>query len=116
MVLAFSVIAWALPAGASAEVNCALALATDAGIVSVLSVEAATSFSAAFLVSAGFDAHRADPLAGLELEEPDYTWVTSRLLEANTGAAAAGAAGLAAAIATVCVAGFCCRARSTSLS
>jgi len=34
------------------------------------------------LVSAGFDAHRADPLAGLELEEPDFAWVTSRLLEA----------------------------------
>ena len=34
------------------------------------------------LVSAGFDAHRADPLAGLELEEPDYAWVTARLLEA----------------------------------
>ena len=34
------------------------------------------------LVSAGFDAHRADPLAGLELEEPDFGWVTSRLLEA----------------------------------
>jgi len=34
------------------------------------------------LVSAGFDAHRADPLAGLELEESDYAWVTSRLLEA----------------------------------
>jgi len=34
------------------------------------------------LVSAGFDAHRADPLAGLELEESDFDWVTSRLLEA----------------------------------
>jgi acetoin utilization deacetylase AcuC-like enzyme len=34
------------------------------------------------LVSAGFDAHRADPLAGLELEEQDFAWVTSRLLEA----------------------------------
>jgi len=34
------------------------------------------------LVSAGFDAHRADPLAGLELEETDFAWVTSRLLEA----------------------------------
>jgi acetoin utilization deacetylase AcuC-like enzyme len=33
------------------------------------------------LVSAGFDAHRADPLAGLELEESDFAWVTSRLLE-----------------------------------
>ena len=34
------------------------------------------------LVSAGFDAHRADPLAGVELEESDFAWVTARLLEA----------------------------------
>jgi acetoin utilization deacetylase AcuC-like enzyme len=34
------------------------------------------------LVSAGFDAHRADPLAQLNLEEADYAWVTERLLEA----------------------------------
>jgi acetoin utilization deacetylase AcuC-like enzyme len=34
------------------------------------------------LVSAGFDAHRADPLAGLELEESDFSWVTARLMEA----------------------------------
>jgi acetoin utilization deacetylase AcuC-like enzyme len=34
------------------------------------------------LVSAGFDAHRADPLAGLELEEADFAWVTARLVEA----------------------------------
>ena len=33
------------------------------------------------LVSAGFDAHRADPLAGLELEEEDFSWVTQRLTE-----------------------------------
>jgi acetoin utilization deacetylase AcuC-like enzyme len=33
------------------------------------------------LVSAGFDAHRADPLAGLELEEADFAWVTARLVE-----------------------------------
>ncbi len=33
------------------------------------------------LVSAGFDAHRSDPLAQLMLEEADYTWVTERLLE-----------------------------------
>lgn len=33
------------------------------------------------LVSAGFDAHRADPLAGLELEEDDFSWVTDRLTE-----------------------------------
>lgn len=34
------------------------------------------------LVSAGFDAHRADPLAGLELEDEDFGWVTTRLTEA----------------------------------
>ena len=33
------------------------------------------------LVSAGFDAHRDDPLAQLMLGEADYTWVTERLLE-----------------------------------
>ena len=30
-------------------------------------------------VSAGFDAHKADPLAGLALETEDYAWVTERL-------------------------------------
>ena len=34
------------------------------------------------LVSAGFDAHRADPLAGLELEDDDYRWVTGLLVDA----------------------------------
>ena len=33
------------------------------------------------LISAGFDAHRSDPLAQLLLEEADYTWVTEQLLE-----------------------------------
>jgi acetoin utilization deacetylase AcuC-like enzyme len=33
------------------------------------------------MVSAGFDAHRSDPLAQLMLEEADYTWVTEKLLE-----------------------------------
>jgi len=33
------------------------------------------------LISAGFDAHRNDPLAQLLLEDADYTWVTERLLE-----------------------------------
>ena len=33
------------------------------------------------LVSAGFDAHKSDPLAQLLLEEGDYTWVTEKLLE-----------------------------------
>jgi acetoin utilization deacetylase AcuC-like enzyme len=33
------------------------------------------------MISAGFDAHRADPLAMLELVEDDYGWVTARLVE-----------------------------------
>ena len=33
------------------------------------------------VVSAGFDAHKNDPLAQLMLDEGDYTWVTERLLE-----------------------------------
>jgi acetoin utilization deacetylase AcuC-like enzyme len=33
------------------------------------------------LVSAGFDAHRADPLAQLQLEEADYAWVTRQLAD-----------------------------------
>jgi acetoin utilization deacetylase AcuC-like enzyme len=33
------------------------------------------------LVSAGFDAHKNDPLAQLLLDENDYTWVTEKLLE-----------------------------------
>jgi acetoin utilization deacetylase AcuC-like enzyme len=31
------------------------------------------------LVSAGFDAHRLDPLAGLMLESDDYAWITAEL-------------------------------------
>ena len=33
------------------------------------------------LISAGFDAHKNDPLAQLLLDEADYTWVTENLLE-----------------------------------
>ena len=33
------------------------------------------------LVSAGFDAHRADPLAQLELDTADFAWITERLIE-----------------------------------
>jgi acetoin utilization deacetylase AcuC-like enzyme len=33
------------------------------------------------LISAGFDAHRNDPLASLQLVEEDFGWVTSKLLE-----------------------------------
>jgi acetoin utilization deacetylase AcuC-like enzyme len=34
------------------------------------------------LISAGFDAHRRDPLAGLELVEQDFAWATTALAEA----------------------------------
>ena len=33
------------------------------------------------LISAGFDAHRSDPLAQLMLDEADYAWATEQLLE-----------------------------------
>jgi acetoin utilization deacetylase AcuC-like enzyme len=33
------------------------------------------------LVSAGFDAHRLDPLAQMQLETEDYAWITSRLVQ-----------------------------------
>ena len=33
------------------------------------------------LISAGFDAHKSDPLAQLLLDEADYTWATERLLD-----------------------------------
>ena len=36
---------------------------------------------ALILISAGFDAHRDDPLAALNLVEEDYAWVTRELLE-----------------------------------
>ncbi|MGC2200295.1 MAG: histone deacetylase family protein [Stellaceae bacterium] len=40
------------------------------------------AFRPEFLViSAGFDAHKSDPLAQLLLEDADYTWVTEKLLE-----------------------------------
>ena len=33
------------------------------------------------LISAGFDAHKSDPLAQLLLDEADYTWVTEKLID-----------------------------------
>jgi acetoin utilization deacetylase AcuC-like enzyme len=33
------------------------------------------------LISAGFDAHKADPLAQLRLETDDFVWITERLIE-----------------------------------
>ena len=33
------------------------------------------------VISAGFDAHRRDPLANLQLQEADFRWVTQKLME-----------------------------------
>ena len=33
------------------------------------------------IVSAGFDAHKADPLAQLRLETADFAWLTGRLMD-----------------------------------
>jgi len=64
-----------LPAGTA---GAAFRRAWEAGILPALDAFAPDLV----LVSAGFDAHRADPLAGLELEEADFSWVTARLVEA----------------------------------
>jgi acetoin utilization deacetylase AcuC-like enzyme len=37
------------------------------------------------ICSAGFDAHRDDPLASLELEEADFAWIAARLATASGG-------------------------------
>jgi acetoin utilization deacetylase AcuC-like enzyme len=39
------------------------------------------------VISAGFDAHRRDPLANLQLVEPDFEWATLQLMEIATGSA-----------------------------
>jgi acetoin utilization deacetylase AcuC-like enzyme len=33
------------------------------------------------VISAGFDAHTRDPLANLNLTEPDYAWVTRKIMD-----------------------------------
>jgi acetoin utilization deacetylase AcuC-like enzyme len=44
-------------------------------------IPALTNFQPEFLfISAGFDAHTEDPLAGLNFVEEDYTWATEQLL------------------------------------
>ena len=35
----------------------------------------------AIYISAGFDAHREDPLAGLNFVEADYAWVTREMMQ-----------------------------------
>jgi acetoin utilization deacetylase AcuC-like enzyme len=33
------------------------------------------------LISAGFDAHKDDPLANLQLTEPDFAWATAKIAD-----------------------------------
>jgi acetoin utilization deacetylase AcuC-like enzyme len=52
------------------------------GVVEAEILPAIDAFAPALImISAGFDAHRADPLAMLDLVEDDYGWVTTRLVE-----------------------------------
>jgi len=39
------------------------------------------------VISAGFDAHRRDPLASLNLLEPDFAWATQKIMEAADASA-----------------------------
>jgi acetoin utilization deacetylase AcuC-like enzyme len=49
-------------------------------------IPALKAFDAQFvIVSAGFDGHRFDPLAGFALEDEDYYWVTHQLLRVTGG-------------------------------
>jgi acetoin utilization deacetylase AcuC-like enzyme len=43
------------------------------------------------IISAGFDAHRRDPLGNLNLVEADFAWATRRLMEIAAAKAASGA-------------------------
>lgn len=61
-----------LPPGAAGE---AFRQAMETGILPALS-----AFKPEFLlISAGFDAHRADPLAQLRLDEHDFSWATNAM-------------------------------------
>ena len=67
-------------------VNAPLAPGTGSGEFRAQWHEALLPRIAAFrpqliLVSAGFDAHRLDPLANLDLDAEDYAWLTRRLAE-----------------------------------
>lgn len=75
-----------LPDVPGQRVNCPLPAGTDgAGFRQAVEdrwLPALTDFAPQLvLISAGFDAHRNDPLARLELRETDFGWVTERLVE-----------------------------------
>jgi acetoin utilization deacetylase AcuC-like enzyme len=49
-------------------------------------IPALKTFAPDFLIiSAGFDAHRADPLAAINLEADDFAWITDELMQASGG-------------------------------
>ena len=53
------------------------------GKAAALDLPALRNFSPdLMLISAGFDAHVGDPLADLRLLEPDFDWITKKLVEA----------------------------------
>ena len=75
-----------LGAGDGTTLNCPLAAGTrDADWIRAIEddvLPALDDFRPQFvLLSAGFDAHRADPLAGVELSEDAYRVMTTRMLE-----------------------------------
>ena len=70
--------------GAGNILNCPLPPGSDSryfrASISDSVLPALEKFRPEFLfISAGFDAHRADPLANIELEDEDYGWVTREL-------------------------------------
>ena len=46
------------------------------------------------IISAGFDAHKNDPLAGLNLEAEDFAWATRELIKAVKPGKPGGARGI----------------------
>jgi acetoin utilization deacetylase AcuC-like enzyme len=66
-------------------VNVPLPAGCDSGLfrtrIEAEMLPALTAFAPQLIiVSAGFDAHRLDPLAGLRLEDDDFGWITSELV------------------------------------
>ncbi len=72
--------------GAGNLVNVALPPGTGSARFRALCMQAVLPAIDAFapqllLISAGFDAHRLDPLASLELDTDDYAWITRQLVD-----------------------------------
>lgn len=77
---------YASETGVGNIVNIPLATGTDGSefrrLIGLKALPALRAFKPELLlISAGFDAHRDDPLAGIELVEDDYRWITEELLK-----------------------------------